>query len=241
VAELVAYVVSFFVIGVIWVNHHALFALIDRVDRVLLFENLVLLMFVVTVPFTTSALADFIPEGGSSARWAVLLYGISNIGMAFGFTAMLSRIVHRGLLVKPVPPDVGNKAILRFGLGTIAYPPDGQGSDRDEHQRGPEQAKRRGNRRTQSSDPEVSTNDAHRIALRCQGLRSVVCGRGFVHDVAKDRFAELVERIGPGPWPERASTAPGLTNCSGPVMVRSGPDEHEMPTHKGCTCVPVTA
>ena len=33
----VAYVVSFFVIGVIWVNHHALFALIDRVDRVLLF------------------------------------------------------------------------------------------------------------------------------------------------------------------------------------------------------------
>lgn len=68
-----AYVVSFLVIGVIWVNHHALFALIDRVDRVLLFENLVLLMFVVTVPFTTSTLADFIPEGGSSARWAVLL------------------------------------------------------------------------------------------------------------------------------------------------------------------------
>jgi hypothetical protein len=42
--------------------------------------------------------------------------------VAFGFTAMLSRIVHRGLLVKPVPPEVGNKAIRRFGLGTIAYP-----------------------------------------------------------------------------------------------------------------------
>ena len=42
--------------------------------------------------------------------------------MAFAFTAMLSRIVHRGLLVVPVPPDVGNKAIRRFGLGTIAYP-----------------------------------------------------------------------------------------------------------------------
>jgi uncharacterized membrane protein len=118
----VAYVVSFFVIGVIWVNHHAMFALIDRVDRVLLFENLVLLMFVVTVPFTTSTLAGFIPEGGRNARWAVLLYGISNIGMAFSFTVMLSRIVHRGLLVNPVPPDVGNRAIRRFGLGTIAYP-----------------------------------------------------------------------------------------------------------------------
>jgi len=58
----VAYVVSFFVIGVIWVNHHALFTLIDRVDRVLLFEELVLLMFVTTLPFTTSTLADFISE-----------------------------------------------------------------------------------------------------------------------------------------------------------------------------------
>ena len=118
----VAYLVSFFVIGVIWVNHHAMFALIDKVDRVLLFENLVLLMFVVTLPFTTSTLADFIPEGGSNARWAVLLYGVSTVGMAFAFTAMLSRMIHHGLLVRPVPPDVGNRAIRRFGLGTIAYP-----------------------------------------------------------------------------------------------------------------------
>lgn len=118
----VAYGVSFLVIGVIWVNHHALLSLVERVDRVLLFENLVLLMFVVTVPFTTSTLAEFIPEGGSNARWAVLLYGISNMGMAFAFTAMLSRMVHHGLLTNPVPPDVGNRAIRRFGLGTIAYP-----------------------------------------------------------------------------------------------------------------------
>jgi uncharacterized membrane protein len=117
-----AYVVSFFVIGVIWVNHHALFSLIDRVDRVLLFENLVLLMFVTTLPFTTSTLAEFISEGGSDARWAVLLYGLSNIGMAFSFTIMLSRIIRHGLLVHPVPPEIGNRAIRRFGLGIIIYP-----------------------------------------------------------------------------------------------------------------------
>jgi uncharacterized membrane protein len=117
-----AYVISFLVIGVIWVNHHAMFSLVDRVDRVLLFENLVLLMFVVTLPFTTSTLADFIPGVGSNARWAVLLYGISNIGIAFAFTAMLSHMVSHGLLVNPVPPDVGRRAVRRFGLGTIAYP-----------------------------------------------------------------------------------------------------------------------
>ena len=92
-----AYVVSFLVIGVIWVNHHVLFSLVARVDRVLLFENLLLLMFVTTMPFTTSTLAEYVREGGADARWAVVLYGISNIGMAVAFTAMLSRMVHHGL------------------------------------------------------------------------------------------------------------------------------------------------
>jgi uncharacterized membrane protein len=87
-----------------------------------MFQNLVMLIFVVTVPFTTSTLADFIPDGGSNARWAVVLYGISTIGMAFSFTVMLSRIIPHGLLVKPGSPDVGNRAIRAFGPGTIAYP-----------------------------------------------------------------------------------------------------------------------
>jgi uncharacterized membrane protein len=117
-----AFVVSFLVIGVIWVNHHALFDLIDRVDRVLLLENLVLLMFVTTLPFTTSTLADFLRGGGSNARWAVVLYGVSNIGMAFAFTAMLSRMVRKSLLTSPVPLAIGRRAVRRFGLGTMAYP-----------------------------------------------------------------------------------------------------------------------
>ncbi len=113
---------SFFVIGVIWVNHHALFNLISEVDRVLQFQNLLLLMFVTTLPFTTSTLAGFVRRGGADARWAVALYGVSNIGMAISFTMMLARIVHHGLLRHPVSPTVGEAAIRRFGLGTIVYP-----------------------------------------------------------------------------------------------------------------------
>lgn len=93
-----AYVVSFLVIGVIWVNHHALLSRVAHVDRVLLFENLVLLMFVTTLPFTTATLADHVGASDADARWAVLLYGLSNIGMAVGFTAMFARMVRRDLL-----------------------------------------------------------------------------------------------------------------------------------------------
>ena len=120
--QISAYVVSFLVIGVIWVNHHALCLLIGTVDRTLLFVNLVLLLFVTTLPFTTSVLADFISDGGADARWAAALYGVSNSGMAFAFTAMLHRMVSRNLLLYPVPRDVGTQAVRRFGLGSILYP-----------------------------------------------------------------------------------------------------------------------
>jgi uncharacterized membrane protein len=118
-----AYAVSFYVIGVISVSHHGLFALMTRVDRVLLFENLLLLMFVVAIPFTTATLADFIQStSAADARVAVLLYGSSDIGMAFSFTAMFAHVVHHGLLEIPVDPVTARGAVRRFGLGTVGYP-----------------------------------------------------------------------------------------------------------------------
>jgi len=114
--------VSFLPIGVIWVNHHALLALVGRVDRVLLFQNLLLLMFVTTLPFTTSTLAQFVRRGGGDARWAVALYGASNVGMAVGFTLMLRRMVEHGLLAHPVEPEASRRALRCFRLGIIAYP-----------------------------------------------------------------------------------------------------------------------
>ena len=42
-----AYVTSFLIIGIIWVNHHTVFELVGRVDRNVLFLNLLLMMSVV--------------------------------------------------------------------------------------------------------------------------------------------------------------------------------------------------
>ncbi len=117
-----AYLTSFVFIGVIWVNHNAVLSLAARVDRVLTFYNLLLLMWVTTIPFTTATFAGFLREGGSDARWAVLLYGISTEGMAIFFTLILQRMVKHGLLAQPIDPALGRKAVIRFGLGALAYP-----------------------------------------------------------------------------------------------------------------------
>ncbi len=117
-----AYAISFIVIGVIWINHHAVVSQLAHVDRILLFHNLILLMFVTTMPFTTATLADYIGSNEGDARWAVLLYGLSNIGMALSFTAMFARMVRHNLMLTPIDPVAGKRAIRRFGLGTLAYP-----------------------------------------------------------------------------------------------------------------------
>jgi uncharacterized membrane protein len=117
-----AYVLSFFVIGVIWVNHHALFSVVARVDRVVLFHNLLLLMFVTTIPFTTSTLASYLRGDNGDTRVSVLLYGVSTEGMAIAFTLILRRLLRKDLLVEPVDAETGRRAVRRFGLGALLYP-----------------------------------------------------------------------------------------------------------------------
>jgi len=53
-----ALVTSFANVGVMWINHHRLFGLIERTDEGLLGLNLLLLLGVTLVPFPTALLAE---------------------------------------------------------------------------------------------------------------------------------------------------------------------------------------
>ena len=58
-----AYAISFVVIGAIWINHHAMFDWIDRVDQKLLLLNTLHLMFIAFLPFPTAVLAEALHSG----------------------------------------------------------------------------------------------------------------------------------------------------------------------------------
>ncbi|HQF53076.1 MAG TPA: TMEM175 family protein, partial [Thermoleophilia bacterium] len=49
-----SFCISFVVIGAYWIGHRGIFLLVERSDRRLLWLNLLLLFFIVLLPFTTS-------------------------------------------------------------------------------------------------------------------------------------------------------------------------------------------
>jgi uncharacterized membrane protein len=116
-----AYLISFFTVGIIWVNHHALVSNILTVSRPLLFLNLVFLLFVVMVPFATVTVADYLAHGGFDAKVAVAVYGIVLEGMSIGFASMLEWSLREGRTRVAVPPDRRWPARLRFTVGGLAY------------------------------------------------------------------------------------------------------------------------
>ena len=116
-----AYGVSFFTIGIIWVNHHSLFDLMRRVDRPLLFLNLLLLSFVVAIPFATSTLAEYLRDTGASGATAGVLYAGVMEGMSLSFTVIFLHALRADLLTTAPPPEERRVAVLRFGLGSVAY------------------------------------------------------------------------------------------------------------------------
>jgi uncharacterized membrane protein len=116
-----AYVLSFFVIGIMWVNHHALFKSFARADRTLLFLNLTLMLFVVAVPFGTSTVAEYLRAGGTDAKLAAALYAAIFLGAALGFIAIFAWSIRDGNRHTPLPLGTERAALLRFGVGGFVY------------------------------------------------------------------------------------------------------------------------
>lgn len=116
-----AYLISFFTIGIIWVNHHMLVSNVLVVTRLLLFLNLVLLLFVVLIPVVTGTVADYLSQGGLDAKLAVAVYGIVLTGMSAGFAGIAEWSLGEGRSRVPVPPDRRWAARVRFMSGGLVY------------------------------------------------------------------------------------------------------------------------
>lgn len=116
-----AYLISFFVIGIIWVNHHVVIKSIAKVDRTLLYLNLVLLLFVVLIPFSTATAAQYLPVGGPDVKVAMAMYSAVFLGMSIGFGSVFEWTLHGDHRTVPLPPQAHWPARLRFVGGSGVY------------------------------------------------------------------------------------------------------------------------
>jgi uncharacterized membrane protein len=116
------YLVSFLTIGVIWLNHHRVFAQVLRVDGPLLLLNLNLLLWTALIPFPTAVVAEHLGDGGEAARTAAALYCGVLLGMGLAFAALFAWVTHGDrLLGRPPPVGVVRAARRRFMLGLVVY------------------------------------------------------------------------------------------------------------------------
>lgn len=113
--SVVAYALSFAVIGIMWQNHHALFRLVERVDRRTVFLNLILLGVTVFIPFATSTLGAY-----PKMRSSTFLYGLTLTSAAIVYNLLLEHLIRSGVFHPHVSRATIRQTTIayRVGLGT---------------------------------------------------------------------------------------------------------------------------
>ena len=111
-----AYTISFVTIGIMWINHHTLFGLIDRVDRTFLAINVLFLLVIAFIPFPTEVLARNFHH---DLKAAAFFYGLTNVLMAVMFSAVWFYAAHRRRLLAPDADERTVRGISRAFLPGI--------------------------------------------------------------------------------------------------------------------------
>lgn len=100
------FVLSFVVVGMIWMSHHRKFSAIVRYDQGLLRLNLLMLLFVASLPLPTAILGTHGDQVG-----AVVVYALTIAAIGFLLTGIWLYAWHRGLLADGV-----DEALFRMVL-----------------------------------------------------------------------------------------------------------------------------
>ena len=120
----VAYLSSFLIVGIIWLNHHATIRLMARTDHAVQVLNLMLLLPVSVLPWPTAVLAEYARQGTvGDQRLAVVLYGATSSLMAVAFNIMWRYLLrHPELMHSHVAAGTLAVRNRRYNIGLATYP-----------------------------------------------------------------------------------------------------------------------
>ena len=121
--EFLGYYISFAFIGGIWITHSSVTKFMKRGDTVVYTMNLVLLLFVGLLPFTTSLMVTHLT--GADAGAATLLYGVDLLLASFVLSLLILYPAHEPTLLVEIVDEGTLRRITRqrwasIGLNVLA-------------------------------------------------------------------------------------------------------------------------
>lgn len=114
--QLVPYVTSFATIGIIWLNHHAMFHGLERVEHTTLTLNLLLLLVVAFIPYPTAVLSRY-----GALPTSAFLYGAVLTILGITYSLLWWHIVRTGLSSSVSDKTDTRRKIRRNLMGPLVY------------------------------------------------------------------------------------------------------------------------
>lgn len=114
--NVVAYALSFAVIGIMWNNHHMLFRSVERLDRNTWLINLVLLGITAFIPFATAVLGEYY-----NLRPAAVLYGLTLTAASVTYNVLLHYLIRRSAFRTWVSAETLRGTVISYRVGLTVY------------------------------------------------------------------------------------------------------------------------
>jgi uncharacterized membrane protein len=111
-----SYILSFLILGVFWVRHHALFHFLTRVDSTFIWLNISFLLTIGFIPFSTELLGRFPLDEVST-----VIYGVNLIATALTMQLLWFYSTRRELVAVSLDEEVLARINRRLLLGPGLY------------------------------------------------------------------------------------------------------------------------
>jgi uncharacterized membrane protein len=119
--QFAAYLTSFAILGIMWVNHHSMFRQIQRADRGLMFLNLLLLLWTTLLPFPTSLFAEHLEDDSINANVAAAVYSANLTLAAIAFSLIWWYVLRNHLVEHDMSKAQIRRSLVRYSFGTVIY------------------------------------------------------------------------------------------------------------------------
>lgn len=117
VPKFFSWVISFFMICVVWVNHHRLFESITHITYKIFWYNAYLLLWCAFIPFPTAMVGDY-----PGNKLSLFIFGIVLSLMGLGFVFLRNTILREHLLIQRISEnDFKKDNIKSFFFGCVLY------------------------------------------------------------------------------------------------------------------------